>query len=102
MELFRSIYLYPAFTKSIISDVFLETLEEGRSKVKDSKTHNVPVVERGFLAGVKTEGLVSMIKQHTISEWGHEVEERIKKARAAAETPNLKSGGKNLLCIGIH
>jgi len=82
-------------TIALVSDK--ETLEEGRSKVKDSKTHNVPVVERGFLAGVKTEGLVSMIKQHTISEWGHEVEERIKKARAVAETPNLKSGASRFL-----
>ena len=73
---------------------FLETLAEGRSKVKDAKTNNVPVVEKEFLAGVKTEGVVSMIKQHTISEWGHEVEEKIQKARAASEAVNLKSGGK--------
>ena len=73
---------------------FLETLAEGRSKVKDAKSNNVPVVEKEFLAGVKTEGVVSMIKQHTISEWGHEVEGKIQKARAVSEAGSLKSGGK--------
>ena len=29
-----------------------------------------------FLAGVKTEGLVSMLKQHIISEWGGEQVDR--------------------------
>ena len=80
---------------------FLETLAEGRSKVKDAKTNNVPVVEKEFLAGVKTEGVVSMIKQHTISEWGHEVEEKIQKARAASEAVNLKSGGKCLSIVTV-
>lgn len=30
------------------------------------------VITKEFLAGVKTEGLVSMVKQHIISEWGAE------------------------------
>ena len=77
-----------------ITLLLLETLAEGRSKVKDAKSNNVPVVEKEFLAGVKTEGVVSMIKQHTISEWGHEVEGKIQKARAVSEAGSLKSGGK--------
>ena len=32
----------------------------------------VPVVTKEFLTGVKTEGLVTMIRQHLISEWGAE------------------------------
>ena len=79
----------------MILTFFLETLAEGRSKVKDAKSHNVPVITKEFLAGVKTEGVVSMIKQHTISEWGQEVEEKIQKARAASEAVSLKSGGKS-------
>eukprot|EP00091_Calanus_sinicus_P007473 TRINITY_DN18534_c0_g1_i1.p1 TRINITY_DN18534_c0_g1~~TRINITY_DN18534_c0_g1_i1.p1 ORF type:complete len:126 (-),score=48.72 TRINITY_DN18534_c0_g1_i1:133-510(-) len=38
-----------------------------------------------------------MIKQHTISEWGHEVEEKIQKARAASEAVNLKSGASRFI-----
>jgi len=80
---------------ALISDK--ETLAEGRSKVKDAKSNNVPVVEKEFLAGVKTEGVVSMIKQHTISEWGHEVEEKIQKARATSEAGSLKSGASRFI-----
>ena len=68
-----------------------ETLAEGRSKIRDAKTHKVvssyvflcpineshqmrkvAVVTKEFLTGVKTEGLVTMIRQHLISEWGAE------------------------------
>jgi len=82
-------------TLALISDK--ETLGEGRSKVKDAKANNVPVVEKEFLAGVKTEGVVSMIKQHTISEWGHEVEGKIQKARAVSEAGSLKSGASRFI-----
>ena len=73
-----------------------ETLAEGRSKVKDSKKHDVPVVLREFLSGVKTEGVVSMVKQHTISEWGRQPDTKIQKARATAVEGggSLKSSGK--------
>ena len=72
----------------------LETLAEGRSKVKDAQSHDVPVVLKGFLAGVKTEGVVSMVRQHTISTWGQEPDAKIQKARAAAEGgESLKSSG---------
>ena len=42
---------------------FLETLAEGRSKVRDAKEAAVVVVGAEFLAGVKTEGVASMLKQ---------------------------------------
>ena len=86
-----------------------ETLAEGRSKIRDAKTHQVmspdittnkptfiislllsqkclihrlqpqvAVVTKEFLAGWKTEGLVTMIRQHIISEWGAEgAEEKV-------------------------
>ena len=38
----------------------------------------VAVVTKEFLSGVKTEGLVSMMRQHLISEWGAEgAEEKV-------------------------
>jgi hypothetical protein len=40
-----------------------ETLAEGRSKVRDAKEAAVLVVGADFLAGVKTEGVTSMLKQ---------------------------------------
>ena len=43
--------------------LFLETLAEGRSKVRDAKEEGVLVVGAEFLAGVKTEGVASMLKQ---------------------------------------
>ena len=75
---------------------FLETLAEERSKVKDAKKQDVPVILKEFLAGVKTEGVVSMVKQHTISDWGREPDNKIQKARAAAEQNGggLKSSGE--------
>ena len=76
----------------------LETLAEGRSKVKDAKSHDKPVVLKDFLAGVKTEGVVSMVRQHTISTWGQEPDAKIQKARAAAEGgESLKSSGNNII-----
>ena len=95
-------YKHPPPTVSHKTDLIyiVETLAEGRSKVKDAKANQVPVVEKEFLAGVKTEGVVSMIKQHTISEWGQGVEEKIQKARAVSEAGSLKSGGEFvILCI---
>ena len=75
------------------------TLAEGRSKVKDAKKYDVPVILKEFLAGVKMEGVVNMVKQHTISDWGQEPDTKIQKARtAAAETLNggsLKSSGNS-------
>jgi hypothetical protein len=41
----------------------LDTLAEGRSKVRDAKEASVVVVGADFLAGVKTEGVASMLKQ---------------------------------------
>ena len=82
----------------------LETLEEGRSKVKDAKKQDVPVVLKDFLAGVKTEGVVSMVRQHTISAWGQEPDAKIQKARAAAEGEggSLKSSGMFQFIGSIH
>ena len=57
----------------------------------------MPVVLKEFLSGVKTEGVVSMVRQHTISEWGQEPDAKIQKARAAAEENgggSLKSSGE--------
>ena len=34
--------------------------------------YKVAVVTKEFLTGVKTEGLVTMMRQHLISEWGAE------------------------------
>ena len=53
-----------------------------------------------FLAGVKTEGVVSMVRQHTISDWGRDPDAKIQKARAAAEESSggsLKSSGEFLI-----
>ena len=70
----------------------LETLAEGRSKVRDAKKYDIPVVLKEFLAGVKTEGVVSMIKQHTISsDWGLHPDNKIQTARLEAEKGD-KSG----------
>ena len=60
----------------------------------------MPVVLKEFLAGVKTEGVVSMVRQHTISDWGREPDAKIQKARAAAEESSggsLKSSGEFLI-----
>jgi len=65
-------------TLALISDK--ETVLAGRSKVSDAKKYNITVVDETFLAGVKTEGVISMVKQHTLSDWGQEPEERISKA----------------------
>ena len=54
-------------------DSVSETLAAGRSKVSDAKKNDVVVIDASFLSGVKTEGVISMVKQHTISEWGHQV-----------------------------
>ena len=56
----------------------------------------MPVVLREFLAGVKTEGVVSMVKQHTISDWGRNPDSKIQRARSAAEQggSSLKSSGE--------
>ena len=65
--------------------------------MKDAKKQDVPVILKEFLAGVKTEGVVSMVKQHTISDWGREPDSKIQKARASAEQQNgggLKSSGE--------
>ena len=76
-----------------------ETLAEGRSKVKDAKKQDVPVILKEFLAGVKTEGVVSMVKQHTISDWGRDTDNKIQRARAAAEQggSSLKSSGQSIV-----
>ena len=66
-----------------------------------------------FLTGVKTEGLVTMIRQHLISEWGAEGSEekvvsmlldltiekpnyfsQVRKARETSEAASMKSGGE--------
>lgn len=65
-------------TLALISDK--ETVLDCRSKVSDAKKYDITVVDETFLAGVKTEGVISMVKQHTISEWGMEPDERISKA----------------------
>ncbi len=61
----------------------------------------MPVVLKEFLAGVKTEGVVSMVRQHTISDWGQDPDAKIQKARAAAEEASsggsLKSSGEFLI-----
>ena len=64
--------------------------------MKDAKKQDVPVILKEFLAGVKTEGVVSQVKQHTISDWGREPDNKIQKARAAAEQNGggLKSSGE--------
>ena len=64
--------------------------------MKDAKKQDVPVILKEFLAGVKTEGVVSMVRQHTISEWGRQPDTKIQKARAAAEQSggSLKSSGE--------
>ena len=66
--------------------------------MKDAKKQDVPVILKEFLAGVKTEGVVSMVKQHTISDWGREPDSKIQKARASAEQNGggLKSSGENV------
>ena len=70
--------------------------------MKDAKSHDIPVVLKDFLAGVKTEGVVSMVRQHTISEWGQEPDQKIQKARAAAEGGgSLKSSGRCDLVIAV-
>lgn len=65
----------------------------------------MPVVLKEFLSGVKTEGVVSMVRQHTISDWGRDPDTKIQKARAAAEEGSggsLKSSGEFLLhCIKV-
>ena len=76
--------------------IVLDTLKENRSKVKDARKEDVPVITKEFLAGVKTEGVVSMVRQFTISEWGREPDTKIQKARADAEKKqhgSLKSSG---------
>ena len=82
---------------------YAETLAEGRSKVKDAKKQDVPVILKEFLAGVKTEGVVSMVKQHTISDWGREPDTKIQKARASAEQNGggLKSSGECYAVITV-
>lgn len=83
-------------TMALVSDK--ETLEENRSKIRDAKSHQVAVVTKEFLAGVKTEGLVSMLKQHIISDWGGEqVEGKIQAARAVKEATSLKSGASRFI-----
>ena len=64
--------------------------------MKDAKKLDVPVVMREFLAGVKTEGVVRMVMQHTISDWGRQPDTKIQQARAAAEQNGggLKSSGE--------
>ena len=66
----------------------------------------MPVVLKEFLSGVKTEGVVSMVRQHTISDWGRDPDAKIQKARAAAEEgsgASLKSSGEFLIhCIEIQ
>ena len=60
----------------------------------------MPVVLKEFLAGVKTEGVVNMVRQHTISDWGRDPDTKIQKARAAAEESSggsLKSSGEFLI-----
>ena len=62
-----------------------------------------------FLTGVKTEGLVTMMRQHLISEWGAEGSEekvirllldspnyfaQVRKARETSEAVSMKSGGE--------
>ena len=84
--------------------ILSETLAEGRSKVKDSQKYEVPVVEKDFLVGVKTEGVVSMLKQFQISEWGNSTE-KIHKARTLELEKEKKSGGKLIimpLSFGAH
>jgi len=81
-------------TIALISDK--ETLAEGRSKVKDSQKYEVPVVEKDFLVGVKTEGVVSMLKQFQISEWGNSTE-KIHKARTLELEKEKKSGASRFL-----
>ena len=45
---------------------------------KLQQMYKVAVVTKEFLAGLKTEGLVTMIRQHIISEWGAEgAEEKV-------------------------
>jgi len=79
-------------TTALISEK--ETLAAGRSKVSDAKKNDVVVIDASFLSGVKTEGVISMVKQHTISEWGHQVEEKIGKILSKRDVPetSLKSG----------
>ena len=71
--------------------------------MKDAKKEDVPVILKEFLAGVKTEGVVSMVKQHTISDWGREPDTKIQKARALAEQNGggLKSSGECYAVITV-
>ena len=41
----------------------LDTLNEGRSKVREAKAACIIVVAKEFIEGVKAEGVASMIKQ---------------------------------------
>jgi len=85
-------------TIALISDK--DTLKENRSKVKDARKEDVPVITKEFLAGVKTEGVVSMVRQFTISEWGREPDTKIQKARADAEKKqhgSLKSSASRFI-----
>merc|ERR1719346_839882 len=85
-----------ADTLLLVSDK--ETLAEGRSKIRDAKTHQVAVVTKEFLSGVKIEGLVSMMRQHLISEWGAEgAEEKVRKTREKSESVSLKSGADRFI-----
>jgi len=85
-----------ADTLLLVSDK--ETLAEGRSKIRDAKTHQVAVVTKEFLTGVKTEGLVTMMRQHLISEWGAEgSEEKVRKARETSEASSMKSGANRFI-----
>jgi len=86
-------------TMALVSDK--ETLAEKRSKVKDAETHKIVVVEKSFLAGVKTEGVVSMLTQHAISEWGAEnLESKVQKIRGASQATASKSSASKMFLSG--
>jgi len=88
-----------ANTMALISD--RETLAEGRSKVKDAQNHKIIVVEKSFLAGVKTEGVVSMLKLSAISEWGSEdLEAKVQKFREVSKPAASKSGASKMFLSG--
>ena len=57
---------------------------------------NIDPWRKEFLAGVRTEGVVSMVRQHTISSWGRDPDTKIQKARAGAEEAgaSYKSSGE--------
>jgi len=76
-------------TTALLSDP--ETVKEERSKVREAKASSIVVVAKEFLEGVKAEGVSSMMRQHTISEWGlEEVQEKITKAHKTEAVKSKK------------